>query len=137
MCQYALDGAGAVVNSLGSYTASDPTWSLIKIGSTQEDYTKGVMYKYTNGDLCYIGGTEMQRTVLNVFRCAQQPSDVILVSEEEGTCVFTVTYQSVQACPTVGPVPSTGSGSPSSKSGLSGGWVFIIMCVTFVFLPFV
>jgi len=135
VCQYQQQG-GTFVASLGSYTQTPPTWSLITLpNQPPETPDKGVMYTMTNGDICWIAGRQQVRTVLSVFRCASATTDLIAVAEDSATCTFILTFQSSQACTSgPGPTPSS-SGGPgptptpgtTTSGGISGGTIFLIM----------
>jgi len=98
VCQFSQAG-GTFVASLGSFYVQ-PQWSFITLPpQPAEPGENGVMYTFTNGDICWIAGRQQVRTVQVVFRCDPSQSDTMKIEEDQTTCTFTLTLKSPVACP--------------------------------------
>jgi hypothetical protein len=118
-CQYVP--SQKIANTL-AYFNTNPTgqWSLMG-NSTNPT---GVQAVYTNGPANCFPNSQVR--TLNLFFPCQSQADTSMTVVNNG-CSYTITYGTPAAC-------SGGSGSgKSSSSGLSGGWIFIIvLLVSFV-----
>jgi len=127
ICQFSQAG-GTFVASLGSF-AQPPTWSLITLPSNPaEPVANGVMYTFTNGDICWIAGRQQVRTVMTVFRCNPGSTEESLkVEEDQTTCTFTITLKTDKGCQGSGPGPTPPTPDKKESGGISGGTVFVII----------
>jgi hypothetical protein len=119
ICQFNPDDT--FVANLGKFDGGQPTWSPIDTANP----SKGVKYTFTNGDQCYIQGSWRTRTVNANFRCDQpkQADKIASVLEDTTSCTFQINFDGY-GC------PGGDSKNPDGSTGMSGGWVFIIiLCV--------
>jgi len=97
VCQFD-PSSGTFLSSLGSFAVS-PVWNFITIGSSKppEPGENGVMYTFTNGDICWIAGRQQIRTVNVIFRCDEYASPMT-IEEDQTTCEFFITLKTPHAC---------------------------------------
>jgi len=127
ICQYS-QATQQMVASLGSFKGAPVIWNLIGNPTPTEPASAGLQYTMTNGDICYIAGRQVVRTVISVFRCAAATKDTIGVKEDEASCIFTITFETPKACQGTPPTPSGGG----SSGGMSGGTYFIIIVLSLI-----
>lgn len=109
IAQYNKDTNNYVAN-IGTFQGDQPRWAMIDPSAPR----RGVMYTFTNGDLCWIRGLQTMRTAHIYFRCdvPSKDPDRFFVHEDTETCTFTIQVDGM-GCPVSGP-----------GAGLSGAWVF-------------
>eukprot|EP00484_Ammonia_sp_Unknown_P017113 CAMPEP_0197026742 /NCGR_PEP_ID=MMETSP1384-20130603/6769_1 /TAXON_ID=29189 /ORGANISM="Ammonia sp." /LENGTH=266 /DNA_ID=CAMNT_0042455463 /DNA_START=90 /DNA_END=890 /DNA_ORIENTATION=+ len=112
-------------------TDVEPEWSSASGGS--------FTFKYQNGDTdC----GNPARTWAPTFVCQEGTEwEVGTVNEVTGSCFYTTTIYTKYACDGNTECSHSGgggdSGSDSAETGLSGGWIFIIILLGALFLYFV
>ena len=114
-CQVQVQPAGQSYVA-GAWPASG-AWALID----PTDDAKGVTYSMTGAQTCYASGSPADYQSIIQFTCAPEAGP-ITITVPQFSCTQTYVVPTPLACP--------GSGGSPSKSGLSGGWIFIIiLCV--------
>jgi len=111
ICQWSKGDPKQFVANLGSMNKSPaPVFALIDA----TDPKKGLSMTFMNGDQC---GTNKAKAIV-YFPCASQTSTQFTVTE--GGCIYNLMLPALEGCPTDKP-------APEKASGLSGGWIFIII----------
>jgi len=103
-------GSGAVAKAYGEWSLIDPT-----------DPAIGVVLTFTNGEVCFLSSTRLDRVAIMKFYCGTGQPETFNIAEAP-TCTFTLTYYSAAGCPA----------ADSGSSGLSGGSLFLIIVVIVV-----
>jgi len=117
--------------NFGFFSSNSPSYSLIQ-------GNQGIIATFTNGDWCqYSSSNKKVRTFILTLNCATTASSSFKMVADDPSlqdCTFHTTYSLPQACPGYSPSGSSSSGgyipnqdNSGGSSGLSGGWIFIIV----------
>lgn len=83
--------------------------------------------KYTNGDICDLN--DEPRELILSFTCEPGVEHAIEPVTEQTNCVYEMTIATKYACPGNTEICSDSGNGDDGDSGLSGGWVFIILLI--------
>jgi len=108
-------------HSLASWTSPGVTWELLN-----NDPKQGLAIAFTNGDVCMSNGKPLPRYVYLNLICdptAGNGGAYTITVSSNPACTYTIPFRTALACP--GPIPKP-------VTGLSGGWIFLIIFVVFI-----
>jgi len=120
ICQYKIED-GLETAMIAKW--EDPVYQTL----APNDPSQGLMVTFKNGDPC--SASYPTRLVYLKLKCKQGEKGKIdgLVSENANICSYTINFLTEVTCPGYTP-------QPSSNTGLSGGWIFIICLIVTLFL---
>jgi len=108
-------------------------WDNVEAGpldkSAGADGKDGLTLSFTNGDPCR---GSPRKTKMNMICDTEEIGKLSGFQDDSDSCLFIINFPSKHACSGAGPGPGPGphGGGKKSSSGISGGWIFIILLVS-------
>jgi len=122
-CQFRTT-TNAFEHSLSSWTLAGSAPVLWE--PLNGDPTQGLAIVFSNGDVCAYNGKGYTRYVYLNLICdptAGKGGSYTVTVSSNPPCTYTVPFRTALACP--GPIPK-------AVTGLSGGWIFLIIFIVFI-----